>query len=533
MQLFGLSKRLVLLLVVSLLLGALAAGAASAQEPRRGGTLTYALDYDPQRMDPLNTTWMTDATQQIYLQVVMRDPSTGEFVPGLAERWEISEDGMTYTFYLKRGVKFHDGEPFTAHAVKYFLDKAVDPSVPYAFNFHYTQIGSVEVIDDYTLRIHMREPDARVLTALATVYSGLPSPAAREAAGPDYGTTVVVGTGPFKLEEWIPGEHLIIVRNEEYAGWGPDFFKNKGPAYLDRVIYRYVPDPAARAIEVETGNVDIAVGVPPADLERLQRNPDIEVVELPSMSYRFLSINTQKFSDVRLRRAIFHAINQQELVDAVLLGYGYPARGYVPHHIPGFFDAASVYEYNPDKARQLIAEAGYTERNAQGIAMRNGEKLTFDLYTEAEPEYRQIGEVLRQQLARVGIEVNVYSMDFNSFQAAIMEGRHDGGIQHWDWDDIEIVGLLLYSGFIPWPNHSWTNDPTIDRLFAEASRSRTLEERNEKFIELQRYMTEEVVAWVPLYVPNRIYAINKRVRDYVPQQYDSLYPHLIDTWLEW
>src|SRR5690606_2206263 len=138
-------------------------------------------------------------------------------------------------------------------------------------------------------------------------------------AGPDYGTTVVVGTGPFKLEEWIPGEHLIIVRNEEYAGWGPDFFKNKGPAYLDRVIYRYVPDPAARAIEVETGNVDIAVGVPPADLERLQRNPDIEVVELPSMSYRFLSINTQKFSDVRLRRAIFHAINQQELVDAVLL----------------------------------------------------------------------------------------------------------------------------------------------------------------------------------------------------------------------
>ncbi|HEY8417256.1 MAG TPA: hypothetical protein VIK93_04360, partial [Limnochordales bacterium] len=97
MQLFGLSKRLVLLLVVSLLLGALAAGAASAQEPRRGGTLTYALDYDPQRMDPLNTTWMTDATQQIYLQVVMRDPSTGEFVPGLAERWEISEAGMTYT----------------------------------------------------------------------------------------------------------------------------------------------------------------------------------------------------------------------------------------------------------------------------------------------------------------------------------------------------------------------------------------------------------------------------------------------------
>lgn len=498
-----------------------------------GGTLVYALDYDPQRLDPLNTTWMTDATQQIYGQLVLKDPATGEYVPSLAERWEGSEDGMTWTIYLKQGVTFHDGEPFNADAVKYFLDKAVDPNVPYAFNFHYLQIDHVEVVDDYTIVIHMAQPDARVLTALQTNYSAIPSPAAREAAGADYGTTVAVGTGPFKLEEWIPGEHLIIVRNDDYKGWGPDFFKNKGVAYLDRVIYRYVPDPAVRAIEVETGNVDIAVGVPPADLERLRRNPDIEIVEMPSLSYRFLSMNVQKFSDIRLRRAIWHAIDQQELVDAVLLGYGYPAKGFIPHQIPGFFDASGLYEYDPDKARALIAEAGYTDTNAQGIAMRNGEKLTFDLYTETEPEYRQIGEVLRQQLAAVGIEVNVISQDFNSFQADIMAGRHDGGIQHWDWDDAEIVGLLLASGNIPWPNHSWTNDETVDRLFAEAGSSKTIEERNEKFIELQRYVAEEVVPWVPLYVPNRLYAINKRVQGYEPQPYDSLYPHLIDTWLAW
>ncbi|MCL6087724.1 MAG: ABC transporter substrate-binding protein [Actinobacteria bacterium] len=499
--------------------------------PVTGGTLTYGIDYDVQRLDPLNTTWMTDATMQLYDRMTAQDPTTGKIIPNLAESWEISDDGLIWTFHLRKGVKFHDGSPVNADAVKKFFDMARS-SKTFAFSFHYTAIDSIEVKDENTVIFKLSHPDAHLLIAMQTVYSSIVNPEAYTKYGQDYGTTAVDGSGAFKFKEWVPGDHLTIVRNDAY-NWPLSFFKNTGAPYLDEVIYKYIPDATTRAVELETGNIDIVVGISPVDVERLSKVNTITIKETPKFSERYLAFNLESkvWSDINLRKAVWYAIDRDAIVQAVLLGHGSPAYGYITPNMQGYYkDSDKAYPYDIEKAKELIKQAGWVDTNNDGIVEKNGKDLEAVYYSDSETEYKQLSEVLQQQLANVGIKLVVNLVDAPTHQGAAKEGKHDIILMHWDWTDPEIAGLLMLSGNKPWPNASRINDPKIDKFFTDAGNAKSLEERNQIFSDMQKYAIENIVPWVGLYIPNLIYGFSNNVKGYEPNPYDSLYPYLNDTY---
>jgi len=263
------------LLLAALLLagcGTFSSGPQATTEAgtNQGGKLVYGLTLAPSGIDP-----HVDASSElgipltsVYDTLVYQDLD-GRFVPGLAERWEVSDDGLVYTFYLRQDVKFHDGTPFNAEAVKFNLDRIADPDTksrkargmlgPY---------DHTEVVDDHTVKIHFTEPHAPFLDSASQVYLGMASPAAVRDRGVDY-QLHQVGTGPFMFKEYMPKDHLTLVRNPDYA-WAPEVYEHSGPAYLDEIEFRFYQDPAIRALALESGEADVMGEMPPKDAQRLE-----------------------------------------------------------------------------------------------------------------------------------------------------------------------------------------------------------------------------------------------------------------------
>ena len=298
-------------------------GLAGAQEePQKGGTLRYGLSFEPRRMNQLNTVWMTDATQHLYDRPLTIDPA-GAYVPHLSS-WEISEDTLTWTFKLREGILFHNGDPVTSDALVWWFNQARDPNGFYGFKGSYAAIDTVTAPDPMTVVLTMKHPDAALQFMLYTVYSSIHNPKTYEELGKDdYGIKGVDGTGPFKLQEFTPGDKLVIIRNDAYA-WAPAFAKNQGPPHLDAIEYRYIADATARSTAIEAGDLDIVVQPNLADVERFKSNSNLTVIAKPMPACRVLNFNTEApvFSDKRVRQAFAHAIQREPIVDRLLFGQG-------------------------------------------------------------------------------------------------------------------------------------------------------------------------------------------------------------------
>ena len=351
-----------------------------------GATLAFGTSADPVVLDGalVSDGESLRAIDQMLEGLVTLEPGGTTVVGGLAHDWEISDDAKTYTFLLEEGVTFHDGEPFNAEAVCFNFDRWYNFPKPFqqadASYYYQTVFGgfkgnpdalydSCEATDEFTVTLQLTRPSASLLGALALTNFTIASPTALEEFGADegkinadslfqptgtYGTEHPTGTGPFKFVEWTRGDRLVFERNDEY--WG-DFEGN-----VDELIFRPIADGAARLQALQTGEIQGYDLVDPQDYETISGDENLQLINRPAFNVGYIGFNqaVKPFEDIAVRQAIAHAVNRQEIVDAFYAGQGEVAKEFMPPELEGYADDVTEYEYDPDKAKKLLQDAGYT-----------------------------------------------------------------------------------------------------------------------------------------------------------------------------
>ena len=324
-----------------------------------GGTVTYAAGADPDNLDPANAeSNPSEAVNRMMYENLARFDEKLKIVPGLASKWQQSKDGLTWTFFLRKGVKFHDGTPFNAEAVKVFVERMIGPEKPSRSGLYVPFVNTVEVVDDYTVKINLKAPFAFFLNNLAHSASGIVSPTALKTLGKDI-SRKPVGTGPFKFVEWIHGDHITMVRNDQY--WG-------GKPKLDKIIVKTVKEDSARVMMLQSGDAHLIVRIPSEDIARLEKDPKIKLDSTETLRVLYISINCSKkpFTDVRVRQALNYAVDKESIVKNLYQGRALVSSGIVAPLTTGYVRVQG-YSYDPEKAKKLLAEAGFPNGVCRGL----------------------------------------------------------------------------------------------------------------------------------------------------------------------
>ncbi|MFS8493253.1 MAG: ABC transporter substrate-binding protein [Limnochorda sp.] len=462
------ARWLVLLAVLAAipLLGATAA--AQAPEPRYGGTLRVAIAAEPPGLDPTIST-SQEIARIVYGNVhqgLVRIDREGRIVAALAERWTVSDDGTVYTFHLRPGVRFHDGSELDAGDVLEMLQRATDPHSGHTHPEYYRDITAFEAVDPLTVRIELARPNAEFLYNLARPDSVIfpAGTAAQQAANP-------VGAGPFRVVAWQRGSRVILARFDQYY--------DPALPYLDGVEFRFMPDPNTQLAALLAGDIDvIGYGLTPENGLILQNQPGFKLVEGSSTSEVILAMNHSRspFHDRRVRQAITHAINRPLVIEAAMFGFGIPIGSHMTPAEPYYLDLTDHTPYDPERARALLAEAGYP----QGF--------TATLALPAPYEYaRRAGEVVAEQLRQVGIQLRLEIVEWTTWLARIFnQAEYDMTIiGHAEPLDIGIYGN---------PNYYFRYDsPVVQELLNQVTATFDEGARAQLYGQIQRQIADDAV----------------------------------------
>ncbi|MGI6040367.1 MAG: ABC transporter substrate-binding protein [Eubacteriales bacterium] len=504
MKVNKMKKVTLVILAFALLLSCVLTGCSKEDSKKTEKTLVIGYDRDAEIMDTIKTAWYSDALIYIHDRLVTRDYEFG-YKPGLAERWDVSDDGLVWTFHLRKDVKFHDDKEFKAEDVKWTIDTIKDPNTGSPFSGDLEAIKEVNIVDEHTVDVVLNYPFPNLLYNLSGTASGIHPANAYETYGDDYGKRVVIGTGPYKLEEWTPGDKTVLVKNEDYK-WGPEWMSNRGPALIDKIVLKIIPDENSRMMELEVGGIHILRNVPETYVEKLEKNDDITIYSEPATKLGYLAYATDKepFTDVRVRRAINHALNREEIIQFVLRGIGEEAYGYLPPALTDEYLEESeelAYKYDPEKAKQLLAEAGYPDGLELTLSADNSSKSS------------KLAEIIQVQLKEVNIDAKIQLYDSAGYADMLREGKQELFIREYSWSNADIIDWFLLSSRFPYPNHSRWVDEKSDELITYAAQRPTWDERAEAYKEVQRYLIDEAV-WAPIYIPMNMIAARKEVKNF-------------------
>lgn len=442
-----------LILALAVVLAPTIAGRADAQTPVRGGTLRIGWIPDAKTLDPHFSVQFSEryVLYLVFNTLVGLDKGFN-VVPELARSWQVSPDGKRVTFHLQRGVKFHDGTDFTAEVVKWNVERILDPQTksPQRSQLE-PAVAAVTVVDPLTVAFELKKPFAPLLAALAERPGFIVSPAAVKKYGENFGRNPV-GTGPFRFVEWVPDSRVTLERFDGY--W------ERGKPYLDKVVYRVVPDPTVRITMIRTGEVDIATDVDAKDVPSLQSDPNLKVSEMkPPARWTALQWQVDKppFNNKALREAISLAINREELRQILLQGFGEVADGPVTPGLWWYSPNLKGYGYNPELAKKKLAEAGYP----------NGFRYKF--VVENTPQWIRQAELLQGQLQKINV-----TMDFelvNSADAYALIVQRKTNWTHTRWTQRADPNGLLYILFHSkgFANSTGYNNPKVDELLDRAA----------------------------------------------------------------
>jgi peptide/nickel transport system substrate-binding protein len=510
-------NQLLLLSTAATLLPSIKASAAD-EKPQAGGTLNFIVEPEPPTILALAHT--AGGTQKVSPKIT-EGLLTYDFDlkprPQLATEWSISDDGLAYTFKLRPNVKWHDGRDFTADDVAYSIEllKQVHPRGRGTF----ANVTKVETPDPLTAVIRLSKPAPYLLTALYAAESPIvPKHVYETTKIADVPTSpngsAPIGTGPFVFKEWVRGSHIILERNPNY--W------DEGKPYLDQIVVRFVPDGAARAAGFETGEFDIGGDnpIPLSDLERIKALPNIGT---DSRGYQtkgdqtqlIFNLDNQYLKDVRVRRAIAHAIDLNVILNTVWYGYGHVSPTPISTFLPHYQDPSiKPYAFDLEAAETLLDEAGY-RRDAAGVRFQL--RLTHNSYNEG---FKRVAEYLKQNLARIGITATIDSYDFSTYikkvytdrafdlTAEYLGSQFDPtlGVQRIYWSKNFKIGL-------PFSNASHYGNPEVDRLLEAASVEIDDEKRRQEFNAFQKIIAEDVPV-VNLISLENVTVFNKRVKNH-------------------
>lgn len=503
--------------------------ATPTSEPTR---LIYGLTLAPSGIDPhVNaSSELGIPLTNVYDTLVYQEPDTGEFVPGLAERWEVSDDGLACTFYLRRDVSFHDGTPFNADAVRINLERIANPeTASQKAVFMLGPYAGTEVIDEYTVRIHLSYPYAPLLDALSQVYLGMASPAALAQWGADY-QFHQVGTGPFKFAAYVPNDHLTLVRNPDYA-WGPSVFAHQGPAYLDQVEFRFFVDAATRAPALETGEVHVMGEVPPRDATRLddQDGFTLHAAPIPGQPAQFF-LNTQlpPLDDLQVRRALLHATDRETIV-RTLFGDTSPVAFGPLSAATGGYDPAvrDLYHHDATRAAALLDEAGWRDSDGDGVRDKDGDPLQLTMALGGWGFNPDMAQLLQAQWSGVGIALTAEVLPYPALLEAGQSGSHHLTGFNLFGRDPNLLWSFYHSGggF----NFSHVADEQLDDWLDDAAAT-TGSERDARYAQIQQAIMEQA-----LVLPVRDYVnLNVARTEVQGLRFDAQgwFPWLVDVKLE-
>lgn len=495
------------------------------------GKLVYGLTLAPSSIDPHvgASSELGIPLTSVYDPLVWLTPE-GKYVPGLAERWEVSEEGTVYIFDLRQDVEFHDGTPFDANAVCVNLDRIADPATKSAKAIGLLgPYAGCEAVDDHTAWVSFSSAYAPFLGAVSQVYLAMASPLALQEWGDEY-QFHQVGTGPFKFQEYVPKDHLTLVRNDDYD-WAPSFFAHQGPAYLQEIEFRFFVDPATRAPALESGDVDIMGEIPPPDADRLNRDPDFQLLEVPVPGEPFqMHVNMAKSptDDIRVRQALLYAIDQQAIVDAVFMGYSPPAAGPL-NRVTWGYDAGveSLYSHDEARAGQLLDEAGWRDTDGDGVRDKDGKPLELETILMGWGLLPEVGQVLQDQYRRVGIQLNTQVLPFPAAVQAAAIGQHHLIPFNFSSSDPHILRTSYYSANVDGGfNWSKVEDAELDALLDRGMQTVDEDARAKIYAEVQqRIMAEAMIVpirdWVNLNAASaRVTGLRYDVQGWFPLLYD-------------
>ena len=457
----------------------------SATETEGGGDLILAVLSDASSLDPAGSNDVPSSVVQanIFETLVNRDDENS-IIEGLATEWE-PIDESTYEFKLREGVKFHDGEPFTADAVKANLDRILDADVASPRYFLFEMISDIEVIDEHTVRITTEYPFAPLLAHLSHNGGAMASPKSIEADyaamkdGKDAGSVISnnpVGTGYFKFDSWDAGNEIKLVKNDDY--WGDK-------VHVDSVTFKVIPESATRNADLERGFVHIADPIQPIEVEEINNGDFATVLQKPSSSLSYIGFNTEKapFDDPKVRQAISMMVNKEEIIEGVYEGFGVPAKGPLAPGIFGFNDDAKPTEYNVEEAKKLMKEAGHED----------GFKTS--VWTNDNPQRVNMAVILQNSLKELNIEVEVEQMEFGAYLEKTAQGEHDMFILGWSNPtgdaDYGMYALFHSSQKGDPGNRSFYENTEVDKLLEEGRREADPEARLEIYNGVQEHLIED------------------------------------------
>lgn len=484
-------------------------------EVTKGGTAVVALYAVCYTYDPQKTTSYGDwsINNHIYDTLVTLDFDGQTIVPSLATDWTVSEDGMTYTFNLRDDVKFHSGKAMTAADVKYTFERWMDPDTASPTKEYIVNIASVEAPDDYTFVIHMAKPDNNILLRCASTCAGILNQESVEAGGESYGTSVVDGTGPFRFKEYIQDDRTILERFEEYT-WGPEIFENQGPAYLEQLVYRFIPEAGTRAMEYQAGNIDIMANATifASELETISVLDFYGIENFSPIYPVFLQFHLDNGPDEIIRKACNMAVDREELIQTVVGGFATPMYGAMPPDYWEWMEGREYYPHNDiDAANAYLEENGYILAD-DGYRYKDGQQATFTVIHCSSNEDKKICEILQAQMKKIGVNVVVDSSRVSQFWSFINTNEYECLVMSAQlFTPEDMLGRYLDSANLPFPNRQGFSNERVDELLSIALQTTDPVERQACYDEIQEIALETTL-WLPIYNRNGFLVYNNNLK---------------------
>lgn len=490
-------------------------GIDATAEPAYGDTFIEASIGDASTLLPvLASDSASSAVNGLIYNGLVRYDKNLQVVGELAESWTVSDDKLTLTFDLRDDVRWHDGTPFTAADVRFTYDLYIDPQTPTAYAEAFQQVTRVETPDPHTFVVHYAKPYAPALISWATaihprhLLEGEDITASSLARSP-------VGTGPYRFTEWASGEKIVLEANEDYFAGRP---------YIKRVVYRIIPDISTQFLELRTGSLDF-MGLSPLQYDRQTDTPAFRRLfnkyRYLTFSYTYLGYNLRRalFKDQRVRQALSYAINKQEIIEGVLLGYGHVATGPYKPDTWVYNRGVQRYAYDPERARRLLEDAGWHDEDGDGIRERQGRRLAFTIVTNQGNDLRsKTAEIVQRRFREVGVEVKLRIVEWATFlKEFINPGNFDATILGWSggpepdqyniWHSSKTApGQLNFIGY---------ENSEVDHLLEQGRRVFDQQQRKAYYDRFQEILAEEQ-PYTFLYFAEALPAVSRRFRGIEP-----------------
>jgi peptide/nickel transport system substrate-binding protein len=520
-----------------------AKGATSAK-PVDGGSLTYAVDSEPASFDiHVSPQDITGEIQRNVFDSLVSEDAAGKFHPWLATSWDISSDLTSYTFHLRKDVKFTDGTPFDATAVKANFDRIANPATKsqLAASLLGPYTGT-QVVDPYTVKVGFSQAYAPFLQAASTAYLGFYSPKtiAANSATLGAGGPADVGTGPFVFTSYTKGQSVVLTRNPAYA-WGPADAAHTGPAHLGTLTIRFLSEPSTRVGALTSGQVNVARSIPPVDVKTVAANSALTLVHNndPGGTYNiYLNASKAPLNDINVRKAVQDGIDLDVDVKTVYFGQYQRAWSPLSPTTPDY-DAAlanNTFPYDPAQANQLLDQAGWTGRDADGYRTKNGQRLVVQwplLPAAYLRDQRDIlGQAIQADLKKIGVQVDRPQPDIGTYITEVYGGQEDFVDDSWARFEPDVLWLLFNGASAPakgGQNATFTADPQVDQWTDQARTTLDAATRQDLYAKVQEREVKDLALVVPVYIPQTITGVSAKVHGltYDPNTWTLFY----DAWV--